>query len=438
MRNGTFVTDSQPAFATMRTTTSSAEWGDNDNDADFDLLDGGSKLLINSGTGNLTSTTLASYEGTRGLWGDYDLDGDLDILWCVGKYSTPGSVYFSRNDYGVFVTDITLFNGNGIPAFGDIDGDGDVDVFLVVYGNGGAFYRNTLAQDCNLTTCTVFAPAAPLANFTQATMLVAADIDGDKDQDLLVASTPPLIIENVGTTRVPPYDLLYFSGWQSIMLSKKFVVKQLASPMISELYPSKGYNMIDIVVGDIDGDGDIDGLASVDKVNLATVTNPGNAIYTLENSGKGFFASRKIWEWSYVRNLDHGLSDLNSEGFLDVVVPQMSVQSVPTTAPFTAGWIEKLRSIDRKSSADSELPVTSCDRGRRRRRRWRQRPRLFAPGQLCARQYHRVRSRERSRRSHIAIVLKQREQLHVLSGGSTTCLVRNASQTCRNEPRRKA
>ena len=80
-------------------------------------------------------------------WGDYDNDGDLDLL-LVGIADPSASLVY-RNDSGVF-TDI----GAGLPgvsfgggAWGDYDNDGDLDVLL--YGDSGLggyishVYRNT-------------------------------------------------------------------------------------------------------------------------------------------------------------------------------------------------------------------------------------------------------------------------------------------------------
>ena len=90
-----------------------AAWGDYDNDGLADLLLTGSttggapltKLYHNDGYGALTeiSTSLPALSDSAAAWGDYDNDGDLDLLL---EGTTATSVVVAeiyRNDQGVFV-----------------------------------------------------------------------------------------------------------------------------------------------------------------------------------------------------------------------------------------------------------------------------------------------------------------------------------------------
>jgi len=130
---------------------SSAEWGDYDNDGDLDILvsgndgNGSSSLgscLVYRNDGNDKFTKVFGIERSTKVfrvskWGDIDNDGDLDIIISVQNQSLNGgvtSVY--KNDNGEF----TFFKSIGsVPAITldvvDYDNDGDLDVFLMGTSN---------------------------------------------------------------------------------------------------------------------------------------------------------------------------------------------------------------------------------------------------------------------------------------------------------------
>jgi predicted nucleotidyltransferase len=170
--------------------SSSAAWGDYDNDGDLDILltgdegsgsnisrvyrnDGGSFVDIVAGLTGVASSSAA--------WGDYDNDGDLDILltgWGASGYISR--VY--RNDGGSFV-DIVA----GLPdvdfssvAWGDYDNDGDLDILLTGY-NGSEYiscvYRN---DDGTFTDI-----GAGLTGVSQSSV-AWGDYDNDGDLDILL------------------------------------------------------------------------------------------------------------------------------------------------------------------------------------------------------------------------------------------------------------
>ncbi len=131
----------------------SARWGDYDNDGDPDILITGydiAKIYRNDGGGNFTALT-AELRGVRyssGEWGDYDNDGDLDIL-LTGDDGGTGTAEVYRNDSGSFTDIQAELTGvsHGAAVWGDYDGDGDLDILLT--GDDGLnriskIYRNNL------------------------------------------------------------------------------------------------------------------------------------------------------------------------------------------------------------------------------------------------------------------------------------------------------
>ncbi|MES2389690.1 MAG: FG-GAP-like repeat-containing protein [Bacteroidota bacterium] len=137
----------------------SLSWGDYDADGDIDLLqtgstDGGtvnatSNIYTNNGSGGFTrnASVLDNYCYSAAVWGDYDNDGDLDIaIGGLNTSSTPavrnGKTY--SNQGGVFTESATGFGSASWSsiAFGDIDNDGDLDA-MVNHSTGGGTTQYT-------------------------------------------------------------------------------------------------------------------------------------------------------------------------------------------------------------------------------------------------------------------------------------------------------
>ena len=83
-----------------------------------------------------------SGDGSAGVWGDYDRDGDLDLY--VTNFGEPNRLY--RND-GTGFTDVAPGmgvddSGDGYgAAWGDYDRDGDLDLYVANFGPN-RFYQN--------------------------------------------------------------------------------------------------------------------------------------------------------------------------------------------------------------------------------------------------------------------------------------------------------
>jgi hypothetical protein len=174
---------------------SSVAWGDYDNDGDLDILltgrDSGSdmatKLYRNDGGGAFTDVGagLTGVCNSSVAWGDYDNDGDLDILltgdWNV--YIPVSKVY--RNDGGGAFSDINapltavMFSS---VAWGDYDNDGDLDILVTGQAADGLVskvYRNDRASG-------FLEIPAGLTGVTNASV-AWGDYDNDGDLDILLS-----------------------------------------------------------------------------------------------------------------------------------------------------------------------------------------------------------------------------------------------------------
>ena len=140
--------------------------GDFDRDGDQDLfIVGGTlgidQLYINNGSGNFTEdaaargVATAGYRHTGAAVGDYDNDGDLDLfVTCIGTGDNPDPVpnkLFRNDGNGVFSDAAgsagVKFSPKGLndsfgSAFGDVDHDGDLDLFVAGWYGGNVLYLN--------------------------------------------------------------------------------------------------------------------------------------------------------------------------------------------------------------------------------------------------------------------------------------------------------
>lgn len=166
-------------------------WGDYDGDGDADLFvgfNGVANRLYRNDQGAFTDVAaaagIADARPTRAAaWGDVDADGDPDLL--VGFTPGAGGVLrLYRNVGGRFV-DVTREVGVAIdsgavrqPAFVDIDGDGDLDLYVAFRDKPNVLFRNEGGH---------FADAAPSLGLADPRKSVGGtwfDMDGDGDLDL--------------------------------------------------------------------------------------------------------------------------------------------------------------------------------------------------------------------------------------------------------------
>lgn len=125
-------------------------WGDYDNDGDQDLLITGytvnavsyfSRIYKNKGNGTFEDSgiPLVAVGTSSATWADYDNDGDLDLMLTgdTGSGAATGKIYRNNGD-GTFTDSALPFTASKVAssAWGDYDNDGDLD--FVTTGNTGS------------------------------------------------------------------------------------------------------------------------------------------------------------------------------------------------------------------------------------------------------------------------------------------------------------
>src|SRR5262249_37084670 len=120
--------------------------------------------------------------GSSVAWGDYDNDGDLDIL-----FTGSGIAKIFRNDGGNAFAEVPLQAGGrsrGSVACGDYDNDGDLDVLLSGSSALGAESVTEVYRHDGNDTFTSIGAALPSVWFSSAAW---GDYDNDGDLDILLA-----------------------------------------------------------------------------------------------------------------------------------------------------------------------------------------------------------------------------------------------------------
>ena len=238
-------------------------------------------------TFNVASNAVGAGDGTYAVaFGDVDGDGDLDLA--VGNYG-PNLVYLNDGD-GTFDTTSHTFgtgsDGTYAVAFGDVDGDGDLDLAVGNYYGQNVVYLN----DGDGTFDTTSINFGPANDATYA--LALGDVDADGDLDIAVGNNST-------------QNTLYLNdGDGSFTNSVNFG-------------PANDVTFA-LAFGDVDGDSDLD--------IAAGNYNEQNTLYL--NDGDGAFANSVNFGPTNDATYDVNFGDVDGDGDLDIAVGNLGQSAV--------------------------------------------------------------------------------------------------------------
>lgn len=366
---------------------SSAAWGDYDGDNDLDLLLTGTansstpttKLYRNDGNNVFVDVAapLTAIHSGAAAWGDYDKDGDLDIALAGSSGSGPVTQIY-RNDNGTFVNSGATLTGvtSSDITWADANNDGLLDLFVLGTADG----TNGLTRLYhNLGNGTFTAQSTSLVNLYRGSAAWGDD-DGDGDLDLLITGTTDgstvvtKLYRNDGASNfvdagvtlpgIQSGDAIWGDQDNDGDLDIFLVGQSTGGARIAKLYRNNGSEIFEDITGsigfptvdqatavwgDYDNDGDLDLLISGTTDGSSAVTQ------VMLNQGANSYRAETAFNFAGIYDGTATWSDYDNDGDLDIFVAGVGATGNLRTLYQSRDCVSNLGMV-KSASATTVLP----------------------------------------------------------------------------------
>ena len=203
---------------------------------------------------------------------DYDADGDVDLL-IVGGNSDPNQLFQNQGD-GTYIdvaasVDLDIVNWGSGPAFGDIDGDGDLDLFIGAVEDDPYYLFENRLDEADGT----FVDVTSISGITIGAENTVSATFYDYDQDGFL----DLFLAHWGTERISSEDTETL--WRNNG-DRTFTNRSLDTGIAPGLLEQDRDWTYTPNLTDIDGDGDGDLLMAAEFETSQVFVNNGDGTFT--------------------------------------------------------------------------------------------------------------------------------------------------------------